>query len=92
MGQGTPRSRIPVMPNNKHVVEACVMDGRYNRGRTRVINYERIEVEVADHMETHAYMPAEIRPREKDDRLAEWELSGDVSYRLLLKRKLPRVC
>ena len=54
----------PRCPIDKHIVEACVMDERvcfYKRDRTWMINYDQLEVVIAEYMKTHVYIPMEIR-------------------------------
>ena len=58
---------------DKNVVEACVTDERvcfYKRDRTWVINYDQLEVVIAEYMQTHAYIPAEIRSKRAKERSA----------------------
>ena len=45
---------------DKHIVEICVNDERvfyYKRENTWIINYDQLEVVIAEFMETHAYIP-----------------------------------
>ena len=58
---------------DKHVVEACVTDERvcfYKRDRTWVVNYDQLEVVIAEYMQTHAYTPAEIRSKRAKEKNA----------------------
>ena len=59
---------------DKHVVEACVTDERvcfYRRDRTWVINYDQLEVVIAEYMKTHIYIPMEIRAKRAKERSAD---------------------
>ncbi len=58
----------------KHVVESCVVDEQvcfYKRDRTWVVNYDQLEVVIAEYTKTHVYIPAEIRSKRAKERSAD---------------------
>ena len=59
-------SEHPTNPIDKHIVEVCVLDERvffYKRENTWLINYDQLEIVIAEYMQSHAYISEDERAR-----------------------------
>ena len=51
---------------DKHIIELCVLDERvfyYKRDNTWIINYDQLEIVIAEYMANHAYIPNSERKK-----------------------------